>query len=57
MMYTMNGFETVEFTESELKFLVLGIEIMKAETMKNKNYDIEVYENLLAKLSKVTRKQ
>lgn len=57
MMYTMNGFETVEFTESELKFLVLGIEIMKAETMKNKHYDVEVYENILEKLARVNGKQ
>ena len=56
-MYTMNGFETVEFTESELKFLVLGIEIMKAETMKNKHYDVEVYENILEKLARVNGKQ
>ena len=54
MTYTVNGIETVELNESELKLLVLGIEIMKEETKKNKCFDLEPYENLLKKLAKVS---
>ena len=45
--------EAVEFTKAELKFLELGILLMKEETLKDKNADIEVYDNILSKLNKV----
>ena len=59
MRYTLNGFETVDFDENEIRHIADGIDLVIKETETNYNFEdrkeiLAYFQNLKNKFAKVT---